>query len=408
MKSATNQRKEPKKWNFTTGRPLISQETRRKRGIYNDFDWGTFTLFMLILAVSLIVMSTASSNVIADDPSFYFRKEAMMMALGFGAFVFVTLFDYRRIKDWTRPIYLGICVLLLITMIFGTGAGANRWLFGIQPSELGKVVMIVLFAAYLDNNRKLLNDPRFILKSMLYMALPMGLVFMEPDLGTSLVFLVIMLAMLYVAGANRKVFGIVVGGMAAMILLIFVTLYFYTDGFSVALADNIPFLPLKKYQLMRLAIFINPEMDALSSGYHIIQSKIAIGSGGLFGKGYGQGTQVQGNFLPEHHTDFIFAVIGEEFGFFLTAGILILFMIFLLRLTKKAFSSRDFYGTLIITGVCTMLIFQVFVNAGMAMGIMPITGLPMPFFSYGGTSVIVNMMAVALVFSVSLRGKKRT
>jgi rod shape determining protein RodA len=408
MKSVANQRKEPNKWNFITGRPLISPETRRKRGIYNDFDWGTFVLFALLLVVSLIVMSTASSNVVEEDPGYYFRREALMMALGFGAFIFVTLFDYRRIKDWTRPVYMGICVLLLITMIFGTGDGANRWLFGIQPSELGKVVMIVLFAAYLDNNRKLLNDSRFILKSMLYMALPMGLVFLEPDLGTSLVFLVVMLAMLYVAGANRKVFGLVVGGIAAMVLLIFTSLYFYTHGFTVSLSEDIPFLPLKKYQLMRLAIFINPEMDALSSGYHIIQSKIAIGSGGLFGKGYGQGTQVQGNFLPEHHTDFIFAVIGEEFGFFLTAGILILFMVFLLRLAKKAFSSRDFYGTLIITGVCTMMMFQVFVNAGMAMGIMPITGLPMPFFSYGGTSVIVNMMAVALVFSVSLRGKKRT
>lgn len=407
MKPVKNQRKEPKKWNFIAGRPLISQDIRRKRGIYNDFDWGTFAQFLLILAISLVVMSSASSNVIEDDPGFYFRREALMMVIGFGAFIFVTLFDYRRIKDWTRPIYLGICVLLLLTLIFGSGDGSNRWLFGIQPSELAKIVMIVLFAAYLDNNRKLLQDPRFVLKSMLYMALPMGLVFLEPDLGTSLVFLVIMLVMLYVAGANRKIFGLVVGGLAFLTILIFTSLYFYTDGFTVALSQDIPFLPLKKYQLMRLAIFINPEMDALSSGYHIIQSKIAIGSGGLFGKGYEQGTQVQGNFLPEHHTDFIFAVIGEELGFFITAGILIVFMIFLLRLAKKSFSARDFYGTLIIAGVCTMMLFQVFVNAGMAMGIMPITGLPMPFFSYGGTSVIVNMMAVALVFSVSLRGKKR-
>ncbi len=407
MKPVRNQKKEPKKWNFTPGKPLISQETRRKRGIYNDFDWGTFALFLLLLAISLIVMHSASTNVIEDDPGYYFRREALMMAIGFGVFIFVTLFDYRRVKDWTRPAYLGVCVLLLLTLIFGTGDGSNRWLFGIQPSELAKVVMIVLFAAYLDHNRKLLQDPRFVLKSMLYMALPMGLVFLEPDLGTSMVFLVIMLAMLYVAGANRRIFGLVVGGMTALILVIFTALYFYTDGFTVALSQDIPLMPLKKYQLMRLAIFINPEMDALSSGYHIIQSKIAIGSGGLFGKGYVQGTQVQGNFLPEHHTDFIFAVIGEELGFFITAGILILFMIFLLRLAKKSFSARDFYGTLIITGVCTMMIFQVFVNAGMAMGIMPITGLPMPFFSYGGTSVIVNMMAVALVFSVSLRGKKR-
>ena len=147
-------------------------------------------------------------------------------------------------------------------------------------------------------------------------------------------------------------------------------------------------------------------MDALNSGYHIIQSKIAVGSGGLFGKGYGQGTQVQGNFLPEHHTDFIFSVISEEFGFFITAGILIIYMFFILRLMKKAFYARDMNGTLIITGVCAMLLFQVFENVGMAMGIMPVTGLPLPFFSYGGTNLIINMMNVALVFSVSLRGRR--
>lgn len=330
----------------------------------------------------------------------------MMMGLGFMAFVAVTLFDYRRYKEFARPAYIGICVLLLITLIFGTGDGSNRWILGFQPSELAKILMIVLFAAYLERNRRQLNDPKFVLKSMLYMALPMALIFLEPDLGTSLVFLVIMFVMLYVAGVNRRIFGLVVGVVVVFIVLVFVSLYVYTDGFEVALEDNIPWLPLKYYQLMRLAIFINPEMDALNSGYHIIQSKIAVGSGGLLGKGYGNGTQVQGNFLPEHHTDFIFSVISEEFGFFVTAGILIIYMILILRLMNKAFYARDFYGTLIVTGVSAMLLFQVFENVGMAMGIMPVTGLPLPFFSYGGTNLIINMMNVALVFSVSLRGRR--
>ena len=157
---------------------------------------------------------------------------------------------------------------------------------------------------------------------------------------------------------------------------------------------------------MRLAIFINPQMDPFDSGYHIIQSKIAIGSGGLFGKGYGDGTQVQGNFLPAHHTDFIFSVLGEEMGFFFTAFVLILYMVFLIRLMRVAFISRDFFGTLIVSGICSMLIFQVMVNAGMAMGIMPITGLPLPFFSYGVTSLWVNMMAIGVIFSIMLRGRK--
>ena len=384
----------------------LSQKTRRQRGISNNFDWITFGLFALLLGISLIVMSTASTNAIPDDPHFYLRRHALMMCGGFAAFVFVTLFDYRRYKELSRPAYMFICVLLLITLIFGTGDGSNRWIFGFQPSELAKIIMIVLFAAYLERNRRQLNDTKFVLKSMLFMMLPTALIFLEPDLGTSMVFFVIMFAMLYVAGANRRVFGIVVGAIVVFIIIVFVSLYFYTDGFVKALDENIPGLPLKYYQLMRLAIFINPEMDALNSGYHIIQSKIAVGSGGLFGKGYGQGTQVQGNFLPEHHTDFIFSVISEEFGFFITAGILIIYMFFILRLMKKAFYARDMNGTLIITGVCAMLLFQVFENVGMAMGIMPVTGLPLPFFSYGGTNLIINMMNVALVFSVSLRGRR--
>ena len=379
----------------------LSQKTRRQRGISNNFDWITFGLFALLLGISLIVMSTASTNAIPDDPHFYLRRHALMMCGGFAAFVFVTLFDYRRYKELSRPAYMFICVLLLITLIFGTGDGSNRWIFGFQPSELAKIIMIVLFAAYLERNRRQLNDTKFVLKSMLFMMLPTALIFLEPDLGTSMVFFVIMFAMLYVAGANRRVFGIVVGAIVVFIIIVFVSLYF-----EKALEENIPWLPLKYYQLMRLAIFINPEMDALNSGYHIIQSKIAVGSGGLFGKGYGQGTQVQGNFLPEHHTDFIFSVISEEFGFFITAGILIIYMFFILRLMKKAFYARDMNGTLIITGVCAMLLFQVFENVGMAMGIMPVTGLPLPFFSYGGTNLIINMMNVALVFSVSLRGRR--
>lgn len=384
----------------------VSQKTRRRRGISNNFDWVTFGVFAGILAISLFVMSTAASSAVEGDPTFYLRRHAFMMLVGGGAFVFMMLFDYRRYKELTRPFYIAVNAVLLITLIFGTGDGANRWIFGVQPSEVAKLAMIVLFAAFLDQNRRQLQDPKFVLKSMLYMGLPMALIFFEPDLGTTLVFGVIMMVMLYVSGANRKVVGGVMGALIGFIVIAFVSLFFYTDRFTVPLDGNIPWLPLKGYQLMRLAIFINPEMDAMGAGYHIIQSKIAVGSGGLFGKGYGEGTQVQGNFLPEHHTDFIFSVIGEEFGFLMTAGVILLMMVLILRMMKKAFYARDFYGTLIVSGICAMMLFQVFENIGMAMGIMPVTGLPLPFFSYGGTSLIVNMAAVGLVFSISLRGRR--
>lgn len=384
----------------------ISQKTRRRRGITNSFDWFTFGVFALILAVSLVVMSTASSSAIEGDSTYYLRRHAMMMGIGGVIFVVMMLFDYRRWKEWTRPLYIGVNVILLITLIFGTGDGANRWIFGVQPSEAAKVAMIILFAAYLDQNRRHLQDPRFVLRSILYMCLPMALIFLEPDLGTTLVFGVIMIVMLYVSGANRKVVGGILAAILFLIVVVFVALYFYTDHFTVPLEDGIPWLPLAGYQLMRLAIFMNPEMDASGSGYHIIQSKIAVGSGGLLGKGYGEGTQVQGNFLPEHHTDFIFSVIAEEFGFLMTALIIVLLMALILRMMKKAFFARDFYGTLIISGICAMMLYQIFENIGMAMGIMPVTGVPLPFFSYGGTSLVVNMGAVGLIFSISLRGRR--
>ena len=383
-----------------------NQKARRRRGITNNFDWVTMGVFVAILAVSLFVMSTAASSAVEGDPTFYLRRHAFMMMLGIGAFVFVMLFDYRRCKELTKPAYIGINALLLITLIFGYGDGANRWIFGFQPSELAKLVMIVLYAAFLDQNRRQLQDPKFVLKSMIYMGVPMALIFFEPDLGTTLVFGVIMMVMLYVSGANRKVVGGVLGFVVGFIAIVFISLFFYTDHFTVPLEGDIPWLPLAGYQLMRLAIFINPEMDAMGDGYHIIQSKIAVGSGGLFGKGYGEGTQVQGNFLPEHHTDFIFSVIAEEFGFLMTAGVVLLLMVLVLRLMRTAFIARDFYGTLIISGICSMMLFQMFENIGMAMGIMPVTGLPLPFFSYGGTNLIINMAGVGLVFSISLRGRR--
>lgn len=384
----------------------MSQEARRRRGIYNSFDVVSFAIFALILLVSVFLMSTASVNANPDHPYFYFWRHIQMILIGLAAFVFVMIFDYRRYKDWVDMAYIAVCVVLVITKLLGTGDGANRWILGFQPSEAAKVAMIVLFAAFLDKNRKQLKDPRFILRCMVYMGVPAFLIFIEPDLGTSLVFFVVMMAMLYVAGANRRVLGATVAVVVSLIAIIFTVLYISTDGFDKALPDGYSFLVLQRYQLMRLAIFINPDMDALGSGYHIIQSKIAIGSGGLFGKGYLQGTQIQGRFLPEHQTDFIFSVLGEEFGFFITAAVLVLLMVFLLRLMNKAFFARDFYGTLIVVGIVTMMLFQVFENVGMAMGIMPVTGLPLPFFSYGGTSMLINMAAVGLVFSVALRGRK--
>ncbi|MDO4542659.1 MAG: rod shape-determining protein RodA [Bacillota bacterium] len=387
------------------------EERRRKKqrlGIYNKLDYVTLGIFALLLIISLVVLNTASTNVIEDDPNYYVRRQSLLMLVGLFLFFAVVFYYYRRYRDWWKVAYVGIVILLIIVFLFGSGDGVKSWIFGFQPSELAKLVMIISFAAWLANNRERLKEVKFTLLSMAYMSLPMLLVLIEPDLGTALVFIFIMLVMLFVAGANRKVLYGTIGALVLFAAIIYTSLYFYTDGFTKVLEENIPFIPLKYYQLMRLVIFINPQMDPYGSGYHIIQSKIAIGSGGLFGKGYGDGTQVQGNFLPAHHTDFIFSVLGEEMGFFFTVFVMILYMVFLIRLMRAAFIARDFFGTLIATGICAMIIFQVLVNVGMAMGIMPITGIPLPFFSYGVTSLWVNMLSVGVIFSIILRGRKIT
>ncbi len=368
-------------------------------------DWITIGLFLALLLISIFIMNSASSNVMEDDPNFYVNRQALFMLAGLFLVGVLIFFDYNRFRDLSNVGYVLVLILLVLVLFIGTGDGSKRWLFGFQPSELAKLVVIVAFAAYLERNCHKLQDPKEVFKAMAFVLAPLLLIFIEPDLGTSLVFFFFMMVMLYVSGANRKLLLLIVIAVLLMIGLIFGSLYFYTDGFTVPLEEDIPFLPLHYYQLMRLAIFINPQMDPLDTGYHVIQSKIAIGSGGLFGQGYGQGSQVQGNFLPAHHTDFIFSVIGEEMGFFFSVFVLILYMLIILRMVKMGMEIKSMFGTLIISGICSMLVFQVMVNVGMAIGIMPITGLPLPFFTYGGTNLLINMMAVGLVFGVYRREK---
>ena len=232
---------------------------------------------------------------------------------------------------------------------------------------------------------------------------PMLLVLKEPDLGTALVFGFIMVVMMWLAGIPRKRVLLLLLIVFLLVGVVFADLWFATDGFT-HLAEELPLpLPMRTYQLNRLIIFINPEMDPTDAGYQIIQSKVAIGSGGLLGKGYGEGSQVQNNFLPTHHTDFIYAVVGEELGFIGALFVLLLYVGLLLRAVRIALSAGDLFGSLIVSGIVAMLLFQIYTNIGMTIGLMPITGITLPFFSYGGTSLLINMLAVGLILSVNMR-----
>lgn len=377
---------------------------------WRNLDFVFIIFMVLLLLCSLVVMTTASMNMIEDKPYYYVQKQAIWMIAGTAVAIFLTMFNYQRLMKYSKVLYGFMLVSLIGVLILPAQHGAHRWydlkFMDFQPSELAKIITIVCFAAFLVAKQKDIKSWKTFFLCMAVVAVPMGLVLIEPDLGTSLVFGCILLVMMWIGGIPRRRMLGLLGVIVLLIGLVFVDLYFSTGGFKYAAETLVVPLPLKTYQLMRLVIFINPYMDPLDTGYHIIQSQVAIGSGGIFGKGFGAGSQIQNNFLPEHHTDFIFAVVGEEFGLIGCLAVLFLYAVIIYRCLRIAFNANDLFGSLIVSGLTMMFIFQIFVNIGMTIGIMPITGLPLPFMSYGGTSMLINMIAVGLILSVSMRKEK--
>lgn len=373
-----------------------------------NLDWLFLLLLVLLLGASLLVLASASGN-IRSDPYYYVRRQLLFLGVGVGAMLFLTWFNYRDYGKYVRLAYVGLLALLVGVLFvpLDPDADAHRWYyigrFWFQPSELGKLIVIVALADYLSRRQESIKEWRVFWGAILITAVPMFLVLLEPDLGTALVYGFVLVVMMWLSGLPRRRVLAFIMIILLLVAFVYVDLYFATDGFS-HLAEELPVpLPMHTYQLNRLIIFVNPDMDPLNSGYHIIQSKVAIGSGGMFGKGYGAGTQVQSNFLPAHHTDFIFSVVGEELGFVGAVGVLLLFMLLMLRMVRIAVQSADMFGSLLVSGLVAMLLFQVFVNVGMTVGLMPITGITLPMFSYGGTSLLINMLAMGMVFSVNIR-----
>lgn len=371
------------------------------RRALRNIDFLFIIVLLLILGASLLILSTASINVDKAHPYHFVELQALWIASGIVLAVLVASFDYQRLQRYSWVIY-GVTLVLLIAIFFvGESAkGATRWIpitssFNLQPSELAKILIIITLADFLSKREGKLTRIRDFILPFLFVIIPILLIFKQPDLGTSLVLVAIFIGMMFVAGANPWKFGgILLGG--ALIVGIALFLHF---------KYNMP-LPMHDYQLNRLTIFMNPAADTSGDGYHIIQSIWAIGSGGLWGKGYHMGTQIQLNFLPEHHTDFIFSVVGEEFGFIGTITLLFFFFIFLSRAISVAFNAKDMFGTLVATGIISMFIFHILVNVGMTSGIMPVTGIPLPLISYGGNNMWSNMLAVGLLINIRMRSQQ--
>lgn len=346
----------------------------------------------LIIAVSILVLigiviigSATHINTPGSERYWYVQRQGMFALVGALIVFLMMKFDYRVLQHLGNKLYIFNVLMLFAVDIAGHSAlGAQRWIqigpISFQPSEFSKLIMIISLAVLLENRVGKLNTFKELLPVTLYLIVPFFLVVTQPDLGTALVFLAIFFGMIFAAGVNMKLIGIIFGiGLSCL------PVFWHF---------------LKEYQKMRMMVFINPNIDPLGSGYHIIQSKIAIGSGLLYGKGLFHGTQSQLNFLPENHTDFIFAVIGEETGFIGATIVLLIFLFILWRGIRIAREASDNLGMLLAVGMTSMLAFHVLVNIGMTIGIMPVTGIPLPFISYGVSSLITNIMGMGLLLNI--------
>ncbi len=350
---------------------------------------------LLVYGVAMVYFATRHDAL--PSPTYYARNQVIYAAVGIAALVVLSLLDYEHFRRWQWPLF-GF-VLVSIAAVFALGPvvrGSRRWIslsfISFQPSELALVIITVTLAAFLADRLQLIGSRRMTILALLYVAVPATLVFAQPDLGTAMVFVVLTLTLLLFYGTPWTHFAVLVAGAV---------------GLAVVVLKVLPLAGIRivhSYQMERLFVFLHPGHDPQSTGYNLTQSLIAVGSGAFSGRG-NQATQTVLDFLPEHHTDFIFAVIGERYGFVGAAVLLALFVVLIWRALRIATISRDLYGSMIAGCIAAIFLFEVFVNIGMTIGIMPITGIPLPFISYGGAALITDLMLVGLLESVHVRGR---
>ncbi len=358
---------------------------------WKNFDWWLFGGALLLSLIGVLVIFSTNFKAASVAPSTDVRNQIIFLVIALTIFFGMAWVDYRVWAKYTRPLYLiMVGLLLLVTVLGKTALGATRWInlgfFQFQPSELAKLVLIIVFAKFFSDHYDRLEDPKQAALSLLYLILPLGLVFLQPDLGTGMVLVFIWLAMAACSSLPKKYLVLLLS--AGLVLL--------------PLGTHL----LKPYQRARLETFLEPTANPMGSGYNVVQSRIAVGSGQFFGRGLAAGTQSQLNFLPSQHTDFIFAVLAEKLGFVGAIILLLLFAALLARAIIVTYQAQDRFGMFVGVGIVAMLLFHIVINVGMNMGIMPVTGIPLPFVSYGGTSLVTSLIAVGLLESISIRRRK--
>ena len=376
---------------------------RRLRQQAYPLDYSFLYILLALFLFSVLTVYSGSGQYVASDPFYFTKRQVIWYAIGLGLLFAIANMDYRLLQKFAWPIYISGIVLLMLVHFFGVSRnGSQRWLdlrlFEFQPSEFVKIGLILFLAHVLVRHDKSDNSQRnqlmLTLKLAAATAVPFYFILAQPDLGSALVVMSAFFAVLMISGVSLKLISALLALATAFIgVLVLLHQYFF----------NVFSLFIKPHQLDRIYGWLAPEQHASSLGYQLIGAKQGIGSGQMFGSGFAQGTQVQSGRIPEAHTDFIFSVIGEEFGFAGSAVLILLFLLLIYRIVLVAIRSDDLFGTYVAGGIAVLIAFQVFQNIGMTIGLMPVTGLALPFISYGGSALLTNMMALGLVLSIQQR-----
>ncbi|MBT0662960.1 rod shape-determining protein RodA [Geobacter pelophilus] len=359
------------------------------RRLFTNFDWMFFFLIMILISTGIMNIYSASASYRFTGMSFSV-KQLYWMTGGLMLMIVVCSIDYHIFEDLSYWFYGAVLLMLVLVMVVGkTTMGATRWLnlgfMSIQPSEPMKIVIIMTFARYFSKNYAVEGIGfREIFYPLLLLGVPALLIMKQPDLGTAILVILVASSIMVFVGIRWK---LIVSGLLALAPAIYLGWHYY----------------LREYQKNRILNFLNPERDPLGSGYHLIQSKIAVGSGGFFGKGFLKGTQSQLRFLPEQHTDFAFSVFAEEWGLVGCLILLVLYLFLVLWGLQIAGRCNDQFGRLLAVGVTAMIFWHIVINIGMVVGLFPVVGVPLPFLSYGGTSLITSMTGVAILLNISMR-----
>ncbi|MCJ7690339.1 MAG: rod shape-determining protein RodA [Clostridiaceae bacterium] len=361
------------------------EKLKLNKKLLRELDYSAIILVTCIVIFGCINIYSATNGI------YYPKLQIMWMILGLITIYLILTFDYILIKNYASIIYWAGVIFLILNRFLGTiTKGANSWIMigsrGVQPSEFAKIGMIIMIAKKLDDMEGKINKPKNLIELIFYAAVPMALIVIQPDMGMTMVSFFIVLGIFYCMGLDSKV---IIGGAASVVLVI---IGVWNSSI------------IKPYWKGRLTSFINPNQYELGYGLQLIQSKLSLGSGGILGRGFGKGIQFK--FVPENHTDFIFSVLGEEWGLIGALFLLLLYGTLIYQLIKIAKNAKDIFGTVICVGFISNLLFSIMQNMGMTIGLMPITGITLPFMSYGGSSLLTSFIALGLVLNVGMRKKK--